>query len=311
MPPAAAPQVVAYREVRHFQPDDWLHHETIAVRGRLHDWTIPAHRHQGLHQIHLLASGRVRATIDGTAHRLDAPALWMIAPGTVHGFAYAADSAGQQVTVPTPALAQALAPSPALAARLTRSIILGREAVAPDVDACALLFARIAEEFGQSRPGRAEALAALATLLVVWVLRQGGAADGPLQRQAARDALTHRYRALIELHFRRRHQLAFYADALGVTADHLSRVCRATTGQPALALLHERLLLEARRALAYSGATVEAVARDLGFEDPAYFSRFFGRHAGRPPSRYRAAVGDGRDAPPDGGVDGTAGARRY
>lgn len=311
MPPAAAPQVVAYREVRHFQPDDWLHYETIAVRGRLHDWTIPAHQHQGLHQIHLLAAGRVSANIDGTTHRLDAPALWMIAPGTVHGFAYAAESAGQQVTVPSPALTHALAPSPTLASRLAHSIILDHTAVTPEVEACAQLFARIADEFGQSRPGRAEALAALATLLVVWVLRQGGATHGPLQRQAARDALTHRYRSLIELHFRRQHQLAFYADAMGVTADHLSRVCRATTGQSALALLHDRMLLEARRALAFSGAPVEAIARELGFDDPAYFSRFFRRQAGRAPSRYRAALGDGRDAPPDGGIDGATRGRRY
>ena len=55
MKPAAAPLLlVPFREVRHEQPDDCLHYEPVAVRGKLHDWTIPAHRHDALHQFQLL-----------------------------------------------------------------------------------------------------------------------------------------------------------------------------------------------------------------------------------------------------------------
>ena len=290
--------MVPFREVRHFQPDDCLHYETIALRGRLHDWTIPAHRHLGLHQIHLLATGSVRASIDGVKQNLAAPALWMLAPGTVHAFVYAPGSTGQQVTLPSRALAQALAPSPNLEARLAQSIIVDRAAFGGNANECAGLFDAVAREFAQSDPGRVEALNALATLLVLWVLRHSGAAPTALARQALRDALTHRFRSLIELNFRRQQPLTFYAGALGVTVDHLSRVCRATTGLSALEVLHERIMLEARRHLAYSSATVAAIAEDLGFDDPAYFSRFFAKAAGQSPSGYRAGVADGRDGAP-------------
>lgn len=104
MKPAASPQMLPFREVRHFQADDCLHYETIAVRGQLHDWTIPAHRHPRLHQIHLLASAAVVTSIDGLQQSLAAPAVWMLAPGTLHGFAYARNSAGQQIRLPSPAL---------------------------------------------------------------------------------------------------------------------------------------------------------------------------------------------------------------
>ena len=47
--------LVPFREVRHDEPDDCLHYESVAVRGTEMDWTIPAHRHEGLHQFQFLA----------------------------------------------------------------------------------------------------------------------------------------------------------------------------------------------------------------------------------------------------------------
>lgn len=296
--PAAAPLLVPFREVRHFQPDDCLHYETIDIRGRLHDWTIPAHRHLGLHQIHYLARGAVEAAFDGIRYTLEAPALWMLAPGTVHGFAYARHSAGQQVTVPSGALESALTRSQSMAARLPETIVLSSDELVSGAAECEALFARIADEFAQSRPGRIEALSAWVTLLLLWVLRRSRTVRSTFTHQALRDALTHRFRSMLELHFRRHQPLTFYARSLGVTVDHLTRICRATTGLSSLELLHQRLVLEARRQLAYSTAGVAAIAQDLGFDDPAYFSRFFARSAGQSPSRYRSAVADGRDAPP-------------
>ncbi len=83
-----------------------------------------------------------------------------------------------------------------------------------------------------------------------------------------------------------------------MTSDHLSRCCRALAGQPALALLQERRLLEARRLLVYTELPVADVAARLGFDDAGYFSRFFTRTGGTPPSVYRARVRRGLVAQP-------------
>lgn len=83
-----------------------------------------------------------------------------------------------------------------------------------------------------------------------------------------------------------------------MTPDHLSRNCRAASGLSALDLLQDRLLREARRLLAYTVAPVAEVARDLGFNEPSYFSRYFARRAGQAPQDYRAALQTGRAAPP-------------
>ncbi|MDP3083505.1 MAG: helix-turn-helix domain-containing protein [Rubrivivax sp.] len=294
---ATAP-AVAFREVRHFRPDDWLHWEPIAVRGEAMDWTIPAHRHEGLHQIHWLSSGQARVELDGVPHLVQAPAVLMIAPGCVHAFQYERASTGQQVTVPTARLVRALAAAPTLTAMLTSTCLLQGEPVSADAARLQALCAALAEEFSGSEPGRNEALQAHLVLLVTWILRRAAPASIAENRRALRDTLVQRYRALIELHLRRHQPLGFYAAQLQVTADHLSRNCRAACGLSALDLLHDRLLLEARRLLAYSAAPVTEVARDLGFDDSSYFSRFFARRAGQAPLDYRAALQTGLAAPP-------------
>jgi AraC family transcriptional regulator, transcriptional activator of pobA len=291
---------VPFREVRHFRPDDCLHCEAIDVRGRLHQWDIPAHRHEGLHQFQLLERGAALATMDGVQHGLRAPAALMLAAGTVHAFRYEPDSAGHQVTVPTALLQQAFAATPALAMRLGHSFVLGRETIAEVAAEGVDLFVQLEREFELARPGRIEALQAQALLLALWFLRQAVEPVAAEQRQALRDTLVQRYRAMLELQFRLHRPVSFYAAALQVSADHLSRACRVVAGLSALELMHERVMLEARRLLACTTGSVTEIGHQLGFDDPAYFSRFFARRAEQAPSDYRAAAAQGLVMSPKG-----------
>jgi AraC family transcriptional regulator, transcriptional activator of pobA len=293
-----SPIAIAFREVRHFRPDDWLYCEPLDVRGRMHDWTIPAHRHEGLHQFQWLALGGANVTLDNVPRRLSAPAVLMVAPGCVHAFRFEPGSAGMQVTVPSARLVQALNHAPALLERLGATRVVDGDAMPAQADRVAALFAALADEFAAAELGRTEALQAHLVVLATWVLRRAADVPADEARRALRDTLVQRYRALLELHLRRHEPLGFYAAQLHVTPDHLSRSCRAVTGLSALDLQHERLLQEARRLLAYTQAPVAEVARELGFDDPAYFSRFFARRAGNAPVAYRVALQQGQAVPP-------------
>lgn len=297
MKASAAPLLlVPFREVRHEQPDDCLHYEPVAVRGQEMDWTIPAHRHEGLHQIQYLERGRISGTVDGRAVEANAPALLLIAPGSVHGFSHARDTAGHQLTIPSGSLQQLLAGMRLADAGLGDSIVL-TELPQEAARECATLFEMLAREFRGHGAGRVPALLATATLIAVLLLRLHGERIRKAQSPGARDALVQRFQALVEQHFREHRGLPFYAQALGVTPDHLSRSCRNLTRQSALQLLHERLMLEARRLLAYTPMSVAEVATAIGYEDPAYFSKFFARATGHSPSQYRALAAQGVKAP--------------
>ena len=114
-------------------------------------------------------------------------------------------------------------------------------------------------------------------------------ADVEDREAGRRRALFLRFRRLVEAEYRSHWPVARYAAEMAMSPARLNRLCKAVAGKPAGELVLDRLALEARRHLTYSAAGAAQIAYDLGFEDPAYFSRFFKRRCGLSPMRFRAA----------------------
>jgi AraC-like DNA-binding protein len=78
-----------------------------------------------------------------------------------------------------------------------------------------------------------------------------------------------------------------YAEALGVTVDELRAATRrATASTPQEVILTTRMN-EAKALLAESDLPVAVVAREVGYDDPAYFSRLFSTRVGQAPRTFR------------------------
>jgi AraC-like DNA-binding protein len=56
-------------------------------------------------------------------------------------------------------------------------------------------------------------------------------------------------------------------------------------------LIHERIIIEAKRELYLTNKTVKEIAYELGFNDEFYFSRFFKNNTEVSPQVYREKVG--------------------
>ena len=78
-----------------------------------------------------------------------------------------------------------------------------------------------------------------------------------------------------------------YAEELGVTRNHLSRVVKSETGRSAGEWIENARLALARTLLHDHGIPISEVSYRLGFEDPAYFSRFFRKLVGMSPTDFR------------------------
>ena len=76
---------------------------------------------------------------------------------------------------------------------------------------------------------------------------------------------------------------------LGYSAKTLARASAEATGLTPKQIIDARLVLEARRLLAYTDVPVSTVGRRIGFDDPANFCRFFTRATGMAPGAFRAA----------------------
>ena len=97
----------------------------------------------------------------------------------------------------------------------------------------------------------------------------------------------HRFNELIEVHYQQHWPLSRYAEGIGVTEARLNDVCRRIADLPSKRLIMERLMQEAKRLLLFTGSSANEICYQLGFKDPAYFSRFFQRYAKLTPGEYR------------------------
>ncbi|SNR39855.1 helix-turn-helix domain-containing protein [Puniceibacterium sediminis] len=142
-------------------------------------------------------------------------------------------------------------------------------------------------ELSRERPLMQDALEAHVGLIAVWIARQQATGSSDIPRDTAAQRLVRQFSRLVVRDFRTDRPMADYATALDVTPTHLSRVCRECCGKTAADMLTERRLNEARVLLATPDPTIQDVARNLGFNSPAYFTRFIQTHTGKTPSALR------------------------
>lgn len=79
----------------------------------------------------------------------------------------------------------------------------------------------------------------------------------------------------------------YYAKKLKVSLKVLNNAIKEYTGLTTGEYIRSKTIIEAKRMLLYSGMNSNEVATELGFEDAAYFSRFFKRETGTTPLIFR------------------------
>ncbi|MGF1739451.1 AraC family transcriptional regulator [Photobacterium satsumensis] len=95
---------------------------------------------------------------------------------------------------------------------------------------------------------------------------------------------------LIDEYFRTEKKTDFYANHLAVSNKRANEISRQQCGKTITKLIQDRTLLDARRELAFTSKTVKQIAHELGYEDVAYFCRFFRKAANESPLDFRAKM---------------------
>ncbi|UVF17525.1 helix-turn-helix domain-containing protein [Microvirga terrae] len=287
---ADIPTYALYGESGEDPAADWVHCETIQVRSRLHNYRILPHRHERLFQILHLAAGTAEIVIDGRSTGLTGPALVALPPMSVHGYAFSPDVAGTVLTLFDSRLSQILADMHGVRETF-RSVQVADLGEHEDISrTLSRDIACLAEEFGGRGHGRSEAIQARLMLILIAIHRLLGSAAAPGHNGSGRPALRHalRFRELVDRDFRSHQPIDAYARRLGLTAPHLNRICREHLGDTALGIVHQRIVLEAKRYLTFTTMSAKEIALTLAFDDPAYFARFFKQRTGLAPLAFRA-----------------------
>jgi AraC family transcriptional activator of pobA len=115
-----------------------------------------------------------------------------------------------------------------------------------------------------------------------------------LQREAGesipRDPRLQMLLESIENNYRKQRKADFYANELSLSAKRLNELTRGSFGKTISQMINERLILEAKREIGYFRKPIKEISYELGFSEPAYFTRFFGKQTGYAPEEFRRRI---------------------
>jgi AraC family transcriptional activator of pobA len=295
--PSGVPRFALFGEPVTGEPGPLLHIESIRQRSRPRGWEIHEHTHEDLLQAIIVRSGWVELRMDGHTAVHRGPVIVCVPPGVVHAYRFDPAVEGDVLSVSEALFGAVGDPQLAALAEPLHAAPMLLQPGALALRDLAPLLAQIRSESSHARTGRSLMLGWLARCLLLWLQRlRGGGREVALPLLPATARLL-RFRQLVEREFHEHRDINHYARALGLTERALRRVCHELVGVAPGRIIDERLALEARRRLTYTPEPVAAIGYDLGFEDPAYFSRFVRRMTGKSPRALRLSAGAGAVRP--------------
>ena len=155
-----------------------------------------------------------------------------------------------------------------------------------------ILLDMLAEEFENKDNIQGEMLTILLKRLIIKCTRLARIQQYGEKNKHSNHPVIRQFNVLVEIHFKTEHTVGFYAQQLSITAKSLSNLLSAAKLLSPIAIIHNRLLTEARRQLLFSDKPVKQICHELNFTDIQTFSRFFKARQGVSPLHFKKSKKD-------------------
>ncbi|MCG9554774.1 4-hydroxyphenylacetate catabolism regulatory protein HpaA [Vibrio sp. Isolate31] len=247
---------------------------------------MPTHYHDRFYQVHCILEGNTHVLLDESHYSKNGVTLFFTPPTVPHSFVTDDEATGFVITA-----------SQTLVWRLL-DIEIGRNDIAstamqpfcielPDTHRLISWFSYLLQEQESTAFMGNSACQSILQLILIDVLRLADTQPTNTTYQSSNVHTFNQFNQLIELHYKDHWTLPHYADNMGLTTARLNDICRRISGLASKRLVAERVMQEARRLLILTAMSVQEVAYELGFQDPAYFARFFKKNSGETASKFR------------------------
>lgn len=279
------------RDYDESQGSEDVHYQSFSRMATFFGRDMQAHRHDRFFQLHYLQTGQIELQLDDQRHSALAPLFVLTPPSVPHAFFTRPDSDGHVLTVRQeliwPLLEQ-MYPGTKDAFGVP-GICLSMADKPDELAALEHYWPLIQHESTAGMPGHDNMLVLLAQAVFGLMLRNVPLNDHRMSGMRGELKLFQRFNRMIDAHFYEHWLLTDYTIQLGITESRLTDMCRRFANLSPKRLIFDRQLREAKRLLLFSDHAVSDIAYQLGFKDPAYFSRFFNRLVGCSPSSFRAS----------------------
>lgn len=282
MSQAAIPEFFVYGEPTRALDVGFLHVETVQARASVHRGQVLAHKHPQMAQVTFWTGGNGTYRIEDKTWSFSAPTVSFMPSGVVHGFDIEPGTDAVVISVADAALA-VLAEQSALP--LDQPVFVTGRGETALWERLRDTVRMIQAEYADRLPGVEKILPALIAVALSAIARLD--AESQAVTVPAAVALGGRLRRLIDRHFRDDWPVERYVEELATTRHLLDKAARQVLGAGVRQAIGERRLVEAKRLLLFTIRTVEDIAYETGFNDPAYFSRFFRAAVGLSPAAWR------------------------
>lgn len=260
----------------------FLHVETVMDRKTLHFGHVAPHKHPLMGQITYWYKGGGRYRIEDRTWNFSAPTISFVPSNIIHGFDVDDQSDAIVVSISDDTL-KALAPQVDLS--LDLPTFLSAHPRDPSWQKVDALLQMVSAEY-RERGGQSEKIMlGLIGVVLSLMNRLGGSAALPSASPIVALALA--LRSAVDRHYKSDWPVGNYVELLATTPHLLDKAAREVFGHTVKEMLLDRRLLEAKRLLMFTIRSVEDIGREVGFEDPAYFSRFFRKRVGEAPAAWR------------------------
>ena len=99
--------------------------------------------------------------------------------------------------------------------------------------------------------------------------------------------ITQKFEILVDKMYVDTKNVGDYAEELNITPNYLTTTVKKLTGKSAKDIIQERLLVESKSLLKFSGLDIGEIAYRLNFQEPTHFTRFFKKLSGLTPNQFR------------------------
>ncbi|MEX1213322.1 MAG: AraC family transcriptional regulator [Balneolaceae bacterium] len=158
----------------------------------------------------------------------------------------------------------------------------------PEKERFATLVDVLEEEFSISDTNQEEMLR---ILLKRFIIRCTRLAKSQLLKRSDRQSdidVIRTFNVLVEEHFRTKKRVSDYAELMHKSPKTVTNLFSRYSRNTPLQVIHNRVIMEAKRLLVYTDKAVKEVGYDLGYSDPAQFSKLFKNHTGKTTTEFKA-----------------------
>lgn len=271
-----------------------IHCESLNELASFFGRDMQVHRHDRHYQLHYISNGKVHLSLGENDYHEEGPLFFITPPPTPHRFVTEPTAQGIVLTVHQ-SIVQALLQELRKDEQVFTPECIVFKSVAPALAAYKeqLLLALKGLSLSTKQPNSTYYQAtAQQWVKVVFLNILALIEHVPAVRPSHHSYLSlfRQYLNLIEAHYKTHPTIGFYAQKLNITEAKLNTICKAIANNSAKQLTYDRVTQESKYLLGYTDLYIKEVAFEIGFADPAYFSRFFNSQVGITPSHYRQTL---------------------